>query len=282
MTFERIFEQLRKPAMIAAWLYFIFMCYMLFTPLPPLAIIPEFTFDVIHFLGFLVLGALIGLARSRWSVSVWIAILIGWGVASECIQPITGRVFEYGDILEDALGTTAGLVLISFVRWSFVDPSKNRDKSLGGAVALLFRPPFSLDNLDSLDLAERQVLVIRRSDKVIAPGALCFPGGGIEKGETPADAAVREFREEVGLDIRVGEIVAENTTPGGAPLYWLVAELADPNDLDPEIRVRKEEVASCEWLTLSELLAAPGFLPNNHAIVTGILKGEIALKGRSN
>ena len=34
-----------------------------------------------------------------------------------------------------------------------------------------------------------------------------FPGGAIELGETPEEAAVREFREETGLDIKVSDII---------------------------------------------------------------------------
>ena len=44
-------------------------------------------------------------------------------------------------------------------------------------------------------------LVIRRSANVVAPGAFCFPGGGIEAGETEERALVREFREELGATI---------------------------------------------------------------------------------
>lgn len=44
------------------------------------------------------------------------------------------------------------------------------------------------------------VLFVQRSKKVDKPGSWCFPGGGLEAGESPADCAARETKEEVGHD----------------------------------------------------------------------------------
>lgn len=46
-----------------------------------------------------------------------------------------------------------------------------------------------------------EVWVQKREDDGIYHGFLEFPGGGIEPGETPLEAAVREVEEEVGIKI---------------------------------------------------------------------------------
>jgi mutator protein MutT len=46
-----------------------------------------------------------------------------------------------------------------------------------------------------------EVWVQTRTDDGIYHGLLEFPGGGIEKGETPLEACVREVKEEVGIEI---------------------------------------------------------------------------------
>jgi len=46
---------------------------------------------------------------------------------------------------------------------------------------------------------EGLILVARRADDQHLGGAWEFPGGKIEEGEEPADAALRELREETGL-----------------------------------------------------------------------------------
>ncbi len=39
-----------------------------------------------------------------------------------------------------------------------------------------------------------------RSQNVWQPGEICFPGGHIEAGETPIGTALRETKEELGID----------------------------------------------------------------------------------
>ena len=46
---------------------------------------------------------------------------------------------------------------------------------------------------------EEKFLAITRSQTVRAPGQVCFPGGGVEDGETIAEALVREMQEELAI-----------------------------------------------------------------------------------
>ncbi|MBQ2850977.1 MAG: NUDIX hydrolase [Thermoguttaceae bacterium] len=149
-------------------------------------------------------------------------------------------------------------------------------KGRGGAVAIVPRPPFSTKNGKTFDFSRVEFLIVRRSATVAAPGALCFPGGGIEPGEKPRDAVSREFLEEVGLDVEVGRFLGKRQTPTGAPLFWFAAD-ARSDDPNVELRPQPEEVAAVEWRTLPSLLADADFLANNREIVRKIVDGEISL-----
>lgn len=56
---------------------------------------------------------------------------------------------------------------------------------------------------------ERRILLTRRADN----GRWCLPGGHFEAGESVAEAAVRETKEETGLDVEIVRLVGVYSDP---------------------------------------------------------------------
>jgi 8-oxo-dGTP diphosphatase len=106
---------------------------------------------------------------------------------------------------------------------------------------------------------ENRLLVIRRSVQVTAPRAYCFPGGGIEPGETEEQALVREMDEELGTALQPVRCLWRSRTARNVQLAWWLAELPDETVFRPE----PAEVESFHWLTSEEMLALPDLLESN-------------------
>ncbi|MBW7905076.1 MAG: NUDIX domain-containing protein [Phycisphaerae bacterium] len=108
-------------------------------------------------------------------------------------------------------------------------------------------------------MRDARFLVIRRAPGTLAEGAWCFVGGAIEPGESQPQAAVREFREEVGGEVRPLRRLWEYTRPdGGLRLHWWLAHLTDDR-----LVANPAEVAEMRWCTAAELLDLPGLLESN-------------------
>jgi 8-oxo-dGTP pyrophosphatase MutT (NUDIX family) len=103
---------------------------------------------------------------------------------------------------------------------------------------------------------EIRLILTKRPDSMRThPGDVVFPGGRMEPGEDPVRAAVREAREEVGLqEISILEIFGGlnpvTTRDKDAPIIPVVARVQRPVTLYPDPR----EVEAIIEPKLSELL----------------------------
>ncbi len=134
-----------------------------------------------------------------------------------------------------------------------------------GAVAIIVRE-------------DGRMLVIRRSSSVVAPLTVCFPGGGIEAGESEEEALVREVREELGVTVRPLRRLWQCVTAWKVQLAWWLAELPPEAMLVPN----PAEVDSIHWLTPAEMAAMPGLLESNRELLELVQRGEIDLRAHEN
>jgi 8-oxo-dGTP pyrophosphatase MutT (NUDIX family) len=118
-----------------------------------------------------------------------------------------------------------------------------------------------------------RLLVIRRSAQVVAPRAICFPGGAIEAGESETAALIREVQEELGAEILPLRRLWRSVTPWNVDLAWWSARL----DASTPLTLNAAEVESVHWLAPEEILALPDLLASNCEFLQAILRGEIVL-----
>lgn len=107
-----------------------------------------------------------------------------------------------------------------------------------------------------------KILVIERK---VFPLTYALPAGHVDEGETFKQAAMRELKEEVGLDTEKVELIAEGrlenpcSRPGGTWHEWKVYKITASG----EVTRSEEETKQVLWLTKDEIraLPPPGFEP---------------------
>lgn len=99
--------------------------------------------------------------------------------------------------------------------------------------------------------------VIRSEDKIFATargygefkGQWEFPGGKIEQGETPEEALVREIKEELEIEIKVGEII--HTIEYDYPMFHLSMDCFWGEIIKGDLILKEAEDA--RWLTMDQI-----------------------------
>jgi 8-oxo-dGTP diphosphatase len=113
------------------------------------------------------------------------------------------------------------------------------------------------------DSPERAVLLTRNSVRGPHPGQWSLPGGGIEHGEDPRDAVVREVAEETGLTAEVGEVVIvdnvrlRGTAPSGRDeelhSVGIVYDAKVPEAAEPRVVEAEGTTDEAAWVSLADV-----------------------------
>jgi 8-oxo-dGTP diphosphatase len=115
-------------------------------------------------------------------------------------------------------------------------------------------------------------VIIKNDGKILLgfrkTGGWCFPGGHLEMGETLAACAIRETREETGIEVDAVSFadVTEEITPDGhfVTVHFLAAMLTI--NVQPQL-MEPERFLEWRWFRTNDLPGDPDlFLPTRHFI----------------
>lgn len=101
-----------------------------------------------------------------------------------------------------------------------------------------------------------KVFIARRAPGENSAGGWEFPGGKVEKGETPQECLKRELYEELGIKTEIGDFVAESIYEYPKGLIRLLAYRAEITEGEMKLSVHD----ACRWVPVNELYKF-GLLP---------------------
>jgi 8-oxo-dGTP diphosphatase len=139
------------------------------------------------------------------------------------------------------------------------------------------RPALTADVAVVSQDARPRVLLIRRKKPPFA-GHWALPGGFVDENERPADAAVRELKEESGIEVRTPDLDHLYTAgdPGRDPRGWTVSVVyitrVDASAVKPKAA---DDARAVKWWPLDALPA----LAFDHAMLLERARARILDKG---
>jgi 8-oxo-dGTP pyrophosphatase MutT (NUDIX family) len=160
--------------------------------------------------------------------------------------------------------TTAG----GHQRWNVADLRRQlRQSPATGETVTDSAKPEPQPVVAAIVTADKRVLVGRRND---GKPPWTFIAGEIEPGESPADAAVREVKEETGLLVKAGHVIGRRVHPKTGRTMIYMAAL--PTHGDDIFVGDEDELAEVRWADLEEAdQLLPGMFEPVHTYLTRII-----------
>ena len=93
-----------------------------------------------------------------------------------------------------------------------------------------------------------KVLLTKREDFEV----WCLPGGGVEEGESLAEAGIREAKEETGLDVELTRLVGVYSRMGGG-LHDVHAVLYAAKPIGGELKLQPNETIEVKYFPFNKL-----------------------------
>ena len=118
--------------------------------------------------------------------------------------------------------------------------------------------------VDYVYYRSRSVAIVIRDGKILMERVVYFgrefftvPGGGIEDGETPEQAVLRELKEECGLDGKIVRPLAKLYKSNGTAEYSFEVEVSREQEAitgyDPEESTENPPLKEVLWMSLDEI-----------------------------